>query len=171
MNETVKFCTWFLWRVYNLHLHFRLQEWVIIVLFVLLQFCIFNATCRKNTFRLYTCLGNKCLNWLCLNKGQCLCNLVAIWCLKVSFEIKSIVWIRDKTVNIQEKKITTKLQFLSWIKTLQYPHWEIHQFTTLHYFITTLHKKGFKTPKGFQRLGIKDDPLNSVIRHFSKVNH
>lgn len=93
-----------------------LQKWVIIVLFVLLQFCIFNATCRKNTFRLYTCLGNKCLNWLCLNKGQCLCNLVAIWCLKVSFEIKSIVWIRDKTVNIQEKKSQQSSSSLAGLK-------------------------------------------------------
>jgi len=55
--------------------------------------------------------------------------------------------IRGKTVNIQkERKNHNKLQFLGWIKTLQYPHRQIHQFTTLHYFITTLHKKGLETP-------------------------
>lgn len=74
---------------------------------------IFTATCRKNIFRLYTFLGNKCLNWLCLNKGQCLCNLVPIiWCLKVSFEINSIVWIRDKTVNIQKERKKAPIPWL-----------------------------------------------------------
>lgn len=63
--------------------------------------------------RLYTCQGNQSL---CLNEGQCLCNLVPIWCLKVSFEINSIVWIGDKTVSIHEEKSPQSSNFLVGLK-------------------------------------------------------